>query len=138
MSVRKEDRKGQHLPVIDKSRLLIDYTYDRIKDNKIFPKSQRWLLPKNIWDNAIGIRSSILHANSIRVESRREAEERLLYIKEAFGYVENLESLIDFCNIKGLISDERADHWESLVDDTVKQLNGWLKEERERYKEFLD
>lgn len=138
MSVRKEDRTGQHLTVINSSRILIDYTYDRVKDNKIFPKAQRWLLPNKIWDNAIGIRSSILHANSIRVESRSEAEARLLLIKEAFGYVENLEALIDFCNIKGLISDERADYWEGLVDDTVKELNGWLKEERERYRSYLE
>lgn len=138
MSVRKGDREQGKLEVIDASRLLLDYTYDRVKDRDIFPKTERWLLPKAIFDAAVGARSCIIGANGIRVENTEEAHERLLKEKQAIGYLEALEVLIDLCNLKEIIDDSRTYYWTGLVVTTMKKLKGWLKSDRKRYKEFLN
>lgn len=132
--VRKGDQKEGKLQVINASRLLMDYTYDRVRDQNIFPKSQRWLLAKNVWDYAFGARRNIVHANSIRVESKSDAEERLLSEKKALADIEGLEVLIDLMYLKGLISEDRASYWVGLCREVVKPLNGLLKTDRERYK----
>lgn len=43
MSVRTGDRSEGKITAVDASRLLIDYTYDRVHD-KTLPKSDRWLI----------------------------------------------------------------------------------------------
>ena len=138
MSVRKGDREQGKLEVINASGLLLDYTYDRVKDRNIFPKTERWLLPKAILDAAVGARSCIIGANGIRVESTEEAHERLLKEKQAIGHLEALEALIDLCNLKEIIDDSRTYYWTGLVVTTMKKLKGWLKSDRRRYKEFLN
>lgn len=126
------------MDLIDASKDLLSYTFDRVRDEKIFPKAQRWLLAKNVWDCAVGARSCIVRANAIRVETRTEAEDRLSLEKEAIGYLDTLETLIDLANIKGLISDKRMEYWEGLVEATMKPLKGWLKSDRRRYRSFLE
>ena len=137
MSVRKGDRGEGELQVINASKDLLSYTYDRVRDKEIFPKSERWLLAKNVWDNAVGARVCIVRANAVRVETKEDAELRLRLEKEAVGYLDALETLIDLANIKKLISDDRMEFWEGLVVATMKPLKGWLKSDRARYKTFL-
>ena len=134
MSVRKGDQKTSDFGVVDKSRLLTKYTHDRVKDTNIFPKAQRWLIAKSIWDGAVNSRACIVRANAIRVETREDANKRLLIEKEAIGWLEHLTSLIDVCNICGYISDDRAEYWGSLAADTLNATKGWLKSDRARYK----
>ena len=82
MSVRTGDRTEGKITAVDASRLLIDYTYDRVHD-KTLPKSDRWLMSKTIWDDAANARAKLLRGNAIRVESREDAEARfLLYEQE--------------------------------------------------------
>lgn len=137
MSVRKGDRGEGELDVINASRELLSYTYDRVRDTNIFPKSDRWLLAKSIWDCASGARTRIVRANAVRVESKADAELRISLEKEAVGYLDALETLIDLANIKGLISGDRMEFWEGLLVKTLKPLRGWLKADRERYRTFL-
>lgn len=138
MSVRKGDQDEGDLKVINASRELISYTYDRVADTNTFPKAQRWLIAKNIWDCVSGAHTEILQANAIRVENTTDAEQRLLFEKMAIGHIEALASLIDTCDIKGLISSERAEYWTSLVLAVEKPLKGWLKSDRSRYKKYLN
>ena len=138
MSVRTGDRGQGDLQVINVSKDLLSYTYDRVKDTNIFPKSQRWLLAKNIWDEAVGARKCIIKANAIRVETSDEAMERLRLEKEALGCLDTLETLIDLANMKDLIDDRRAEYWGGLVVQTLTLLKGWLKSDRARYKPLID
>lgn len=138
MSVRKGDQGEGDLKVIQASKVLINYTYDRVRDTNIFPKADRWIMAKSIWDEALKARSNIVVANSIRVENATDAEKRLNLEKEAVGHLDALNSLIDTCNVLGRISDDRMEYWESLVIDTLKPLKGWLKSDRQRYKSFTN
>lgn len=137
MSVRKGDREEGNLAVINASKDLISYTYDRVMDRNIFPKAERWLLCRDIWDCAVGVRSCIVRANSIRVETPTEAHTRLALEKKALGYLSTLETLIDLCYEKEKISENRMVYWGNLVVNTLKPLNGWIKSDRRRYADFL-
>ena len=116
MSVRKGDQKQGKLTAIDASRLLIEYTYDRVHD-KTLPKNDRWLMSKTIWDDASMARAKLIRGNSIKVESREEAVERLLLIKESIGHLDSLIANIDTLHIKGKISNDRAEFWTGLATD---------------------
>ena len=137
MSVRKGDREEGDLEVINASKDLLSYTYDRVKDKNIFSKADRWPLAKEMFDCALQARTYICRANDIRVESHEEAVDRLKFEKLALGYLGTLETLIDLCHIKGKISDERCEYWTGLVVATLKPLKGLMKADRKRYKSFL-
>lgn len=139
MSVRKNDRnRGSEgkLQVIEYSKNLVKYTHDRVKSD-IFPKSERWMTAKNIWDMCIGAHTSIIRANAIRVDSRIDAEQRLLLEKEAIGYLDVLISLLDVIHVLGMISDDRCDFWTGLATDTQNLVKAWLKSNRREYQSYL-
>ena len=137
MSVRKGDREEGDLEVINASKDLLSYTYDRVKDKNIFSKSDKWPLASTMFECALQTRSCIVRANDIRVESSEEANDRLELEKLALGYLGTLETLVDLCNIKDKISDDRAEYWTSLIVATLKPLKGLLKKDRKRYKPYL-
>ena len=136
MAVRKGDQDQGKLTAIDASRILIDYTYDRVHD-KTLPKTDRWLMAKTIWDDASKARMYIVTANNIRVESKAEAEERILREKLAIGHLDSLSASLDTLHIKGIISDERMKYWSGLVNDTQNLTKGLLKSNKAAYKRFL-
>lgn len=98
MSVRAGDRSEGKIQAVDASRQLVEYTYDRVHD-KTFSKSDRWLMAKTIWDDASLSRAKLLRANSIRVECKQDAEERLLLLKESIGHLDSLCASIDTMHI---------------------------------------
>ena len=141
MSVRKNDRNQRSadgkLQVIECAKNLLSYTHDRVKSN-IFPKNERWLVAKSIWDNCVGAYACIVRANAIRVENSVEANERLLLEKQAIGYIDALIGLIDICNVNGTISDDRADFWTKLATDTQNLAKAWLKANRHEYRKYFE
>lgn len=137
MSVRKGDRDQGKLQCLEASKELIKYTYDRVKDNDIFPKNQRWLMAKTIWDAACGAHTCIIRANAIKVECREDADVRLNLVKQAIGHLDVLNGMIDICNVKGQISDDRAEFWTGLATKTENMVKAWLKAQRTQYKPFL-
>lgn len=137
MSVRTGDRTEGKITAVDASRLLIDYTYDRVHD-KTLPKSDRWLMSKTIWDDAANARAKLLRGNAIRVESREDAEARFLLLKEAIGHLDSLCASIDTLHIKDLISDDRAKFWTKLATDMQNLTKAMLKANRRDYKHFLN
>jgi len=136
MSVRTGDRTEGKITAVDASRLLIDYTYDRVHD-KTLPKSDRWLMSKTIWDDAANARAKLLRGNAIRVESREDAEARFLLLKEAIGHLDSLCASIDTLHIKELISDDRVKFWTKLATDMQNLTKAMLKANRRDYKHFL-
>ena len=136
MSVRTGDRDEGKLTVIEASKNLIAYTYDRVHD-KTLPKSDRWLMSKTIWGDASAARALIIRANAIRVENKADAEERLLLEKISIGHLDSLAASIDTLHVKEKISDERCAYWTGLVTTTENLLKGLLKANRQAYKKYL-
>ena len=135
MAVRTGDRDEGELKVITFARELVKYTYDRVHD-KTLPKSDRWLVSKSIWDETSGMFSKIIRANSIKVESKDEANLRLLYEKDAIAHLDALIVWIDVLHMKGIISDDRAEYWTGLATDTENLAKAWLKANRRDYQKY--
>lgn len=136
MSVRKGDQAEGKLKVINYMRNLLKYTYERVKSDT-FPKADRWIMAKAIWDAANRAHGYILRANGIRVETKEDAEERLLCEKLAIGSLDELIALIDTCYMCGTISADRCEFWTKLATDTQNLTKGWLKSQRAEYRDFL-
>lgn len=137
MSVRVGDRQPGKITAVDATRILVDYTYDRVHD-KTLPKSDRWLMAKTIWDDASMARAKLLRANAIRVACRDDVETRLLLLKESIGHLDSLCASIDTMHIKGRISDDRADFWTDVATTAQNLIKGMLKSNQRDYKPFLD
>lgn len=137
MSVRVGDRDQGKLEVIEANKLLIRYTYERIID-KTFPKAERWIMPKSIWDATQHAHMCILLANSIRVTNKEEAKRRILLSEEAIGYLDEVICLIDTCHVLGKIPENKANHWTDIATKAQTTAKGWLKSQRNTYAEFLD
>ena len=137
MAVRKGDQEQGKLQVIEHMKGLLRYTHDRVKDNKIFPKSERWLMAKDIWDAARDANRYIIRANRIVVENRGDAETRLRYEKLAIGCLDELNSLIDTAHMLGQISADRAGYWTMLTTDTEHLALAWMKANRRSYQQYF-
>lgn len=136
MAVRKGDQEQGKLQVIEASKNMLRYTYDRVRD-KTFPKADRWIMPKSIWEQAVNAHTVIVRANEIRVENAGDARTRLLLQKEASGYLCAMMSLIDAAHMCGVISDDRAEYWSGLANKTLVLCKAWHKKEREKLKAYL-
>ena len=136
MSVRVGDRDEGKLQVLEASKNLIRYTYERCVD-KTFPKAERWLIPQSIWKEVYSAHSKIVQANKIRVTNKSEAEQRILLSEESLGHLDELMFLIDICHVLGKISDDRAEYWTGLVYKAQDLDVKWIKAQRTDYSEFL-
>lgn len=136
MAVRVGDRDEGKLQVIECSKNLVKYTYDRVH-SKTLPKADRWLASKSIWDAVSNAHAHILIANGIRVESQSDAEERLLHEKLAIGNLDTLISWIDILNMKKIISDDQASYWTGLATKTQNICKAWLKSNKQQYKQYM-
>lgn len=133
MSVRVADRAEGKLQVLVKSAALLDYTYDRIVSEKTFPKSVRWLLPRDIWNAVKDADLCIDMANSIYVETEEDYAARRELQKKARGSLKILERLIALAYRKHYISADRAGYWNDLVQETQIALSAWMKSDKQRY-----
>lgn len=136
MAVRKGDQDEGKISAVDTSRELLSYTYDRVHD-KTLPKSDRWLMSKSIWDACSKARRNLVVGNSIKVEDEEEARERILRLKLAIGYLDDLAALIDTLHIKEKISDDRSEYWTGLVTKTQNATKAMLKANKRQYAPFL-
>ena len=82
-------------------------------------------------------RAKLIRGNSIKVESREEAVERLLLIKESIGHLDSLIANIDTLHIKGKISNDRAEFWTGLATDMQNLTKALLKSNRATYKGYF-
>jgi len=94
MSVLKSKRQAGKLEVLTKAREMCVYTVTICKNEKSFPKRNRWLLTQKIVSEAIDVMSCIRRANSVRVESRKDYEYRRAQQIEAHAHAEALLTLI--------------------------------------------
>ena len=72
LSVIKAKRQEGKLNTLTKAREMCAYTIQICKNEKNFPKRDRWLLTQPIVNEALGIMTCIRRANAVRVEIRED------------------------------------------------------------------
>ena len=95
MSVIKSKREEGQLLVLTKARELCAYTVTVCKNEKNFPKRDRWILTQPIVTEALSVMSCIRHANSVRVETQQDYDYRRNQQVQAYAHAEALLTLMD-------------------------------------------
>lgn len=137
MAVRKGDQAEGKLKVIEYSRQLTQYTYEKVR-GRTFPKSDKWIMAKSIWEDVSAAHAKIRRANRLHLDYATEAEERLKLEGEVIGHLDSAASLIDTCHIVGVISENQVEFWTKLITETQRYAMAWQKSDRQRYKTIIN
>lgn len=134
MSVIKAKRKPGKFEILPKVREMCAYTITICKNEKNFPKRDRWILTQPIVNEALAVMTCIRRANAVRVVEPEDYTYRRSQQVEAFSHAEALLSLIDIAYTELGIESDRVEYWTGLVLEVEDKLKGWRKSDRERYK----
>lgn len=137
MSVRTGDRTQGKLQVLDLAMKLCVHTLQLCKNDKLFPKSQRWLLTSKIANEATEAMMCIRRANATMVdeahyETRRQY--RAGQQMEAHARLASLIALIDVAyGMNSTIGGDRVEYWTRLIVETDERLKAWMRSDSKRY-----
>lgn len=137
MSVLKAKRTESKLMVIVKARELCTYTIKICKNEKHFPKRDRWILTQPIVSEALTIFRNTRKANAVNVETADDYLYRRRQQVEAYSCCESLLSLIELAYTTLGLESERVEYWTGLVLEVETLLAKWKSRDKERYQAFL-
>ena len=134
MSVIKSKRKQGRLVVLTKAMEMTKYTVQICKNEKNFPKRDRWLLTQPIVREAVDILCCIRRANAVKVQPGHPeaAAYRRGQQMEAYAHAEAMLSLMEIAYVTLGIEHSRMEHWTGLVVETENLLQAWRKADQER------
>lgn len=137
MSVRKGDREQGKLEVLNLAMNLCTHTLNLCKSDKLFPKSQRWLLTQKIANEAVDALTCIRRANATLVDGI-DIDERHTYRSrqqtEAHAHLGALYALVDIAyNMNDSIDGNRVANWTQLIVNTDDKLKAWIRANNEDY-----
>ena len=133
MSVIKAKRQEGKLSVLVKAREMCVYTITVCKNEKNFPKRNRWILTQPIVSEALEIMSCIRRANAVNVETKEDYIYRRQQQIEAYSRCEAMLTLIEIAYKVLSIDSERVEYWTGLVIETENLLQRWKRSDKERY-----
>lgn len=133
MSVIKAKRQEGKLSVLVKAREMCVYTITICKNEKNFPKRDRWILTQPIVSEALAIMSCIRRANAVNVETKEDYIYRRQQQIEAYSRCEAMLTLMEIAYKVLSIDSERVEHWTGLVVETESLLQRWKRSDKERY-----
>lgn len=134
MSVRVGDRSQGKLQVLRSAQDLIMYTMQICKNERVFPKSQRWMMTQKIVNENIDLVTCIRRANSARADDPDEIQYRRNQQVEAKAHIEALLTLIDIAFNVFDIDPKKIEHWTSLACETSELLHAWAKSDQKKSK----
>ena len=133
MSVRIGERSEGKLQVLNDGRILAQYTLQKCKSDKTFPKSSRWIMANCIMDECLNAISDITKANAITFSKESILwRQKLQY--SAKGRLESMETLLDLAynDDSFHLTPKDVEHWVMLIENTIKRLSAWIKSDKER------
>lgn len=132
MSVIVSKRGKQKFGVITKALELAAYTVKICSNEKNFPKKYRWVITKDIVNEALHIVTSIRKANNLDLRHASLRDKRLEYQMEANGSCEALLTLIEVAWDVMPLSDDRVEFWTGLVIAVEEALAVWRESDKKR------
>lgn len=133
MSVPKGKRQEGKLSVLSYARELARHTFTICKNEKCFPKRDRWLLTQDIIRECSGAYIRISRANAVHVRMEGDYLYRRAQQYEAHSMLEGLLTLMDLAYMALDIPSERIEYWTGLVVKTDKALMAWIRSDERRY-----
>lgn len=137
MSVPKTKRGKSRLEVITKSRQLASYTLKITQNENNFPKRYRSFVRDEICEVAVNISSRIYEANSIRVITVNDYNERRALQKEALRLTYRLLNNIAIWHGMHHIDNNRITFWSESIMEVQSLLRSWRDADSKRYQASL-
>lgn len=134
MAVVKGERTEGYLVVLNKMRILSVHTLEKCRQEKIFPKSSRWVMAKPIMDECLAALTAIRRANAVFVGSDPVAwRYRRSQQIEAHSHIDAFMTLLDLAYNTFRIEPQQMEYWMKLTSETDEKLKAWMKSDKERY-----
>lgn len=137
MSVIKAKRSEGKLQVLIQANNLCVYTVQICKNEKYFPKRDRWIMTQHIVHEALDVLCCIKRANAINVATWEDYKYRRAQQVEAYSHAEALLTLLDVAYITLCIESQRIEFWTSQIISVENLLKKWRESDRKRYKSIL-
>lgn len=137
MSVIKAKRSEGKLQVLIQANNLCVYTVQICKNEKYFPKRDRWIMTQHIVHEALDILCCIKRANAVNVATWEDYKYRRAQQVEAYSHAEALLTLLDVAYITLCIESQRIEFWTGQIISVENLLKKWRESDRKRYKSIL-
>lgn len=111
------------------------HTLRLCKNEKYFPKSQRWLLTQKIASEAVDALSCIRKANATLLDgSEDHYRYRSGYQTEAHAHLGALYALADVAyNMNSGLGSDQVAYWTELIRNTDEKLKAWIRSDKATY-----
>ena len=137
MSVIKGKRSEGKLQVLTQASVLCAYTVQICKNEKYFPKRDRWIMTQHIVHEALDVLCCVKRANAVQVVTMDDYKYRRSQQVEAYSHAEALLSLLDVAYMTLCIEDERIEFWTGQVVSVETLLKKWRESDRKRFRAVL-
>ena len=135
MSVPKGDRTetSDNLEAAKMLKGLCVYTIQICKNEKNFPKRDRWILTAPIVRHAVKAYSKVLEANAVTVVKMEDYMMRRKCQIRARMHLKALLGLIEIAHDVLSLEDERLKYWTEYMTGCIRIISKWRTSDRKRY-----
>ena len=137
MSVPKGCRTESKLQVLVELQALATYTIQICKNEKNFPKRDRWILTQHIVRLAVDAYALARKANAVRVVTMEDYKLRRGWQVECRSSLEALLGLIEIAYIALPLESERVEFWTRSVMSAEERLTAWRNSDRKRFRNLI-
>ena len=137
MSVPTYKRGEQKLTVLTKAIGLAEYTITICKNEKSFPKRDRWIITNRIVTCALNIAENVRKANTIHVTNDDDFARSREYQQSAMEDAEWMLTLIELAYRNLSLETSRVEHWTDLVVEVETLISAWRKSDRDAYRKKI-
>lgn len=140
MAVAKGDRSktSEKLETTEMLKGLCTYTIQITKNEKNFPKRDRWVLTQHIVKEAVKAYTHAKKANAVEVITLEDYKIRRKHQVKARTCLEALISLIEIAQLVLSLEEDRVEYWTACAVNCEKMLSAWRASDRKRYKAQLE
>ena len=125
------------IQVLIQANNLCVYTVQICKNEKYFPKRDRWIMTQHIVHEALDVLCCIKRANAANVATWEDYKYRRAQQVEAYSHAEALLTLLDVAYITLCIESQRIEFWTGQIISVENLLKKWRESDRKRYKSIL-
>lgn len=137
MSVIKAKRSEGKLEILTQANNLCVYTVQICKNEKYFPKRDRWIMTQHIVHEALDVLCCVKRANAVNVATWEDYTYRRAQQVEAYSHAEALLTLLDVAYCTLSIEKDRIEFWTGQIISVENLLKKWRESDRKRYKSVL-
>ena len=137
MSVPKGCRTESKLQVLTELQALCTYTIQICKNERNFPKRDRWILTQHIVKLAVDAYALARKANAVRVATMEDYKLRRGWQVECRSCLEALLGMIEIAYLSLALESKRVEFWTGQVISAEEKLAAWRNSDRKRYRDIL-